>query len=90
MWDVLQKDTAVQKGTTALRVDVANAVRRLWKVDDDGRIPAWAPGTTSMLASGERCESVAEKRPKQRTTAYTGLLAHATGAQPRMTLINTE
>jgi hypothetical protein len=31
MWDVLQKETAVQKGKTALRVDVANAVRRLWK-----------------------------------------------------------
>jgi hypothetical protein len=29
MWDVLQKETAVQKGKTALRVkDVANAVRR--------------------------------------------------------------
>jgi hypothetical protein len=25
MWDVLQKETAVQKGKTALRVDVANA-----------------------------------------------------------------
>jgi hypothetical protein len=37
MWDVLQKETAVQKGKTALRVDVANVVRRLWKVDGDGR-----------------------------------------------------
>jgi hypothetical protein len=46
---VLKKETAVQKGKTALRVDVANAVRRLWKVDDDGRIPAWAPGTTGFL-----------------------------------------
>jgi hypothetical protein len=35
MWDVLQKETVVQKGETALRVDVANAVRRLWKVDAD-------------------------------------------------------
>ena len=26
MWDVLQKETAVQKGKTELRVDVANAV----------------------------------------------------------------
>jgi hypothetical protein len=51
MWDVLQKETAVQKGKTALRVDVANAVRRLWKVDADGRIPAWAPGTTSPLGT---------------------------------------
>jgi hypothetical protein len=33
----------------ALRVDVANAVRRLWKVDADGRVPAWAPGTTGPL-----------------------------------------
>jgi hypothetical protein len=41
----------VQKGKTALRVDVANAVRRLWKVDADGRIPAWAPGTTSPLGT---------------------------------------
>jgi hypothetical protein len=40
MWDVLQKETAVQKGKIALRVDVVNAVRRLWKVDADGRIPA--------------------------------------------------
>ena len=49
MWEVLKKETAVQKVKTALRVDVANAVRRLWKVDDDGRIPAWAPGTTGFL-----------------------------------------
>jgi hypothetical protein len=34
----------MQKGKTALHVDVANSVRRLWKVDDDGRIHAWAPG----------------------------------------------
>jgi hypothetical protein len=51
MWDVLQKETAVQKGKTALRVDVANAVRRLWKVEADGRIPAWAPGTTGPLGT---------------------------------------
>jgi hypothetical protein len=51
MWDVLQKETAVQKGKTALRVDVANAVRRLWKVDADGRIPAWAPETTGPLGT---------------------------------------
>ena len=44
-------ETAVQKGKTALRVDVANAVRRLWKVDADGRIPAWAPGTTAALSA---------------------------------------
>ena len=42
------------------------------------------------IASGEECESVAEKLSKQRTTAYTGLLAHATDAQPRITLINIE
>jgi hypothetical protein len=24
-------------------------VRRLWKVDDDGRIPTWVPGTTGFL-----------------------------------------
>jgi hypothetical protein len=49
MWEVLKKETVVQKGKPALRVDVANAVRLLWKVDDDGRIPAWAPGTTGFL-----------------------------------------
>jgi hypothetical protein len=50
MCEVLKKETPVQKGKTALRVDVANAVRRLWKVDDDdGRFPAWAPGTTGFL-----------------------------------------
>jgi hypothetical protein len=32
------------------------------------------------IASGERCESVAEKRSKQRTTADTRLLAHAEDA----------
>jgi hypothetical protein len=51
MWDVLQKETAVKKGKTALRVDVANAVRRLRKVDADGRIPVWAPGTTGPLGT---------------------------------------
>jgi hypothetical protein len=50
MWEVLKKETAVQKGKTALRVDVANAVRRLWKVDDDGRIPAWDPGATDFVS----------------------------------------
>jgi hypothetical protein len=35
---------------------------------------------TRNIASGERCESVAEKRSKQRTTAYTRLLAHAKDA----------
>jgi hypothetical protein len=44
MWEVLKKGTAVQKEKTALRMnDVANAVRRLWKTDEEGRIPAWAP-----------------------------------------------
>jgi hypothetical protein len=43
------------------------------------------------IASGERCESVAEKRSKQRTTAaYTRLLAHDKDAQPLVTLINIE
>jgi hypothetical protein len=55
MWDVLQKETAVQKGktATALRVDVANAVRctAAVEVDADGRIPAWAPGTTGPLGT---------------------------------------
>jgi hypothetical protein len=32
-------------------MDVANAVRRLWKVGADGRIPAWAPGTTGHLGT---------------------------------------
>jgi hypothetical protein len=29
MWDVLQKETAVQKGEIALRVDMVNDVRQL-------------------------------------------------------------
>jgi hypothetical protein len=49
MWEVLKKETAVQKGKTALRMDVAHDVWQLWKVDGDGRIPAWAPGTTGLL-----------------------------------------
>jgi hypothetical protein len=32
------------------------------------------------IASGERCEIVAEKRSKQRTTVYTRPLAHAKDA----------
>jgi hypothetical protein len=35
MWEVLKKETAVQKGKTALRVGVAGDLRRLWKVGDD-------------------------------------------------------
>jgi hypothetical protein len=46
-----ERKTTVQKGKTVLRVDVANAVRRLWKVDADGRIPAWAPGTTGPIGT---------------------------------------
>jgi hypothetical protein len=38
------------------------------------------PSTVFSIASGERCESAAEKRSKQRITAYTGLLAHAKDA----------
>jgi hypothetical protein len=51
MWDVLQKETAVQKGKTAMRVDVANAAWRLLEVDGDGRVPAWDPGTTGPLGT---------------------------------------
>jgi hypothetical protein len=47
-------------------------------------------GGGDVIASGERCEGVAEKRSEQRTTAYTGLLAHATDDPPRITLIYTE
>jgi hypothetical protein len=48
------------------------------------------PADLVSIASGERCESVAEKRSKQRTTAYTRLLAHAMDVLSRITLINTE
>jgi hypothetical protein len=46
-------------------------------VDTFEHLPRFAKDNT---ASGERCESVAEKRSKQRTTAYTRLLAHAKDA----------
>jgi hypothetical protein len=49
MCDVLRKNTAVQKGKTALRVDVADAMKRLWERDEHGRIPAWAPGTAGPV-----------------------------------------
>jgi hypothetical protein len=43
----------------------------------------------ASIASGERYESVAEKRSEQRTTAYTSPLAHAADAQHRISLIST-
>jgi hypothetical protein len=57
---VLQKETAMQKGKTALRVDVANDVRQLWKAGADVggslRRGAWAPGTTGpLLAAPHVC-----------------------------------
>jgi hypothetical protein len=42
------------------------------------------------IGSGTEGKSVAEKRSKQRTTAYTRLLAHAKDAQPLVTLTNIE
>jgi hypothetical protein len=39
------------EGEDGATVDVASAVRRLWKVDADGRISAWAPGTTDPLGT---------------------------------------
>jgi hypothetical protein len=43
----------MQKGRTSLCVDVTDlyGVRRLWKADEDGWIPAWAPGTTGLLGN---------------------------------------
>jgi hypothetical protein len=35
-----RRDRGAEREETALRVDVANAVRRLRNVDEDGRIPA--------------------------------------------------
>jgi hypothetical protein len=34
MWEVLRKETAVQKGKTALRVDGADAIKWLWERDE--------------------------------------------------------
>jgi hypothetical protein len=52
LWDLFSYGAIfLSQARGALRVDVANAVRRLWKVDGDGRIPAWAPGTTGFLGN---------------------------------------
>jgi hypothetical protein len=40
MWDVLRKGTVVQKRNTALRVDVADAMKRLWARDERRRTPS--------------------------------------------------
>jgi hypothetical protein len=73
MWDVLQKETAVQKGKAVLRADVADAVRRLWKVGADGRIPAWAPGTTGPLGTRGPTAAGNEER---RDAGHTGYCQH--------------
>jgi hypothetical protein len=49
MWGVLRKETAVQKGKTVLRVDVADAMKWLWERDEYGCIPAWTPGTVGPV-----------------------------------------
>ena len=46
---MLRKETAVKKGKTVLRVDVADAMKRLWARDEHGRIPAWTPGTVGPV-----------------------------------------
>jgi hypothetical protein len=43
-----KKGTAVQKGKTTLRVDVADAMEQLWARDEHGHIPAW----THLALSG--------------------------------------
>jgi hypothetical protein len=52
MWEVLRKETTVQSGRTALRTDVADAMKRLWARGEHGRIPAWAPGSVINRARG--------------------------------------
>ena len=49
MWEVLRKETTVQSGRTALRTDVADAMKRLWARDEHGRIPAWTPGSVGPV-----------------------------------------
>ena len=49
MWEVLRKETTVQSGRTALRTDVADAMKRLWARDEHGRILAWTPGSVGPV-----------------------------------------
>jgi hypothetical protein len=49
MREVLRKETAVQSGRTALRTDVADAMKRLWARDEHGRIPSWTPGSIGPM-----------------------------------------
>jgi hypothetical protein len=45
MWTLVQKETMNSKRSLDLQVvDVANALKRMWKVEEGGALKTWQPG----------------------------------------------
>jgi hypothetical protein len=43
MWALVQEE--IMASLAPLSLDVANALKRMWKVDDCGALRTWQPGT---------------------------------------------
>jgi hypothetical protein len=49
MWKLVQKETTDSKAPLALALDVANALKRMWKAEEGGTLRTWQPGTTGSM-----------------------------------------
>jgi hypothetical protein len=47
MWELVQAETS--RRTSLLDLDVANALQRMWKVEEGGALRTWQPGAKSVI-----------------------------------------
>ena len=55
MGKLMQKETTDSKAPLAL--DVANALKRMWKVEEGGELQTWQPGTTGNMHDNSNIDS---------------------------------
>jgi hypothetical protein len=55
MWALVQKETMNSKAL--LDLDVANALKRMWKVKEGGALKTWQPGTDGNIHGDNSVDS---------------------------------
>jgi hypothetical protein len=55
MWELVQVETS--RRTSPLDLDVANALQRMWKVEEGGALRTWQPGAQNTIPGIDSMDS---------------------------------
>jgi hypothetical protein len=56
MWGLVQAE--IPRRTSPLDLDVANALQRMWKVEEGGALRTWQPGATNVIPGIDNMDSM--------------------------------